>query len=175
MNKYILSLVFGTLLISCNDIKPITTKDTTSDSGQIIAVTTDYNELFSMFTKEDDQLYVINYWATWCQPCVEELPHFMEVNEEFSTHENFKMILVSLDKADELESDVLPFVQKNNITTDVYILSDNKRMTQWIPLVNEKWSGAIPATALYKNGQQVEFTEGQLTKEELKALINKHI
>lgn len=175
MNKYILSLAFGSLFISCNDVKSIGTKETTSDSEQIIAVTTDYNELFSLFTKEDNTLYVVNYWATWCTPCVEELPHFMEVNQEFSLRENFKMILVSLDKADELESDVQPFVQKNNITTDVYILSDNKRMTQWIPLVNEKWSGAIPATALYKNGQQVAFTEGQLTKEELKALINKHI
>ena len=175
MNKYILSLSVGSLFISCNDVKSIGTKETTSDFGQTIAVSTDYNELFSLFTKDDNTLYVVNYWATWCKPCVEELPHFMEVNQEFSSHENFKMILVSLDKADELESDVQPFVQKNNITTDVYILSDNKRMTQWIPLVNEKWSGAIPATALYKNGQQVAFTEGQLTKEELKALINKHI
>src|SRR5690554_1800763 len=143
--------------------------------NQQLTLITDYNDLFSKFTQKDDKLYVINYWATWCKPCVEELPEFMEVNKELEVNPNFKMILVSLDKASALDTTVKDFIEKNNIPTDVYLLSDNKRQMQWIPLVNERWSGAIPSTAIYKNGEQLEFTEGQLNKSELKSLIEKHL
>ena len=165
-------LIFSFVLFSCLSKKE---KDTLKDVKQQITLITDYNDLFSKFTKDDDKLYVVNYWATWCKPCIEELPGFMEVNNELKDNTNFKMILVSLDKATASETEVKDFIEKNNISTDVYLLSDNKRQMQWIPLVNERWSGAIPSTALYKNGKQVAFTEGTLTKEELKELINKNL
>lgn|SRR5690606_36149886 len=166
----VLSIVL--VLFSCQSKKESTEKD---ESGQQIALITDYNDLFAKFTKDDDKLYVVNYWATWCKPCIEELPEFMEVNRELENENDFEMILVSLDKASALETDVKAFIKKNNISTDVYLLSDNKRQMEWIPLVNERWSGAIPATALYKNGKQLSFTEGTLTKEQLKELINKNL
>lgn len=175
MIKYVLSLMFLNILFSCNQTKAIKEENITETKKQIAPVLTDYTQLFSKFSSESEKIYVVNYWATWCKPCIEELPHFMEVNKAFSKNVNFEMILVSLDKADARETDVLPFIEKNNITTDVFILSDNKRMTQWIPLVNERWSGAIPATAIYKNGKQVAFKEGQLSKNELTELINQHL
>jgi|SRR5690606_36997083 len=174
MKKYLVGFVIAAALVSCNNKKDSDGTNTEKAHEQV-SVITDYNQLFDKFTQNNELLYVVNYWATWCTPCVEELPHFMEVNQEFSDHPHFEMILVSLDKADALETEVKPFVSQNHISTDVYILSDNKQMTEWIPLVNERWSGAIPATALYKNGKQVAFTEGTLTKEELKDLINKHL
>ena len=48
-------------------------------------------------------------------------------------------------------------------------------MNEWIPAINDQWSGSIPATALYKNGKQLEFHEGKLSKSELEKLIKKHI
>ena len=142
---------------------------------QEIAVVTDYNEVFSKFIAQDDKLYVVNFWATWCKPCVEELPHFMEVNKEMQNDENFEMVLVSLDKASDFETKMKPFITQNNITTDVYLLSDNKRMNEWITALNPHWSGGIPATFIYKNGKQLEFKEGQLTKSELQNIIKEHI
>lgn len=144
-------------------------------SNEQLTLITDYNNLFAKFTQNDDKLYVVNYWATWCKPCVEELPDFMEVNNELKDNTNFKMILVSLDKASALETNVQDFIEDNNISTDVYLLSDNKRQMQWIPMVNERWSGAIPSTAFYKNGEQVAFVEGQLNKEQLKEIIQQHL
>jgi len=141
---------------------------------QEIAVVTDYTEVFSKFTAEDDKLYVVNFWATWCKPCVEELPHFMEVNKEMQNDENFEMILVSLDKASDFETKMKPFIEQNNITTDVYLLSDNKRMNEWITALNPHWSGGIPATFIYKNGKQLAFKEGQLSKNELKNIIDEN-
>lgn len=172
MKKTIATLIVSLVLFSCNKKNENITEESTLEQLTLI---TDYTQLFSKFKQQDNRLYVVNYWATWCKPCIEELPEFMSVNEEMKGNDNFEMILVSLDKADEINTEVKPFIENNNITTDVYLLSDNKRMTQWIPLVNEYWSGAIPATALYKNGEQVAFKEGQLTKDELKAIINKHL
>lgn len=160
------------LLFACQSKKEPLVEQT---ENQKLTLITDYNELFSKFTQEDEKLYVVNYWATWCKPCVEELPEFMEVNKELKENPNFKMILVSLDKASALDTTVKKFVENNNISTDVYLLSDNKRQLQWIPMVNESWSGAIPSTAFYKNGKQVAFVEGQLNKEQLKEIIQQHL
>ena len=134
-----------------------------------------FEELEKAYTKQNDTLYVVNYWATWCVPCIEELPHFMELNTEYSNEQKFKMILVSLDKLEVLNTSVKALIAKKNIVTDVYLLHDIKRMNDWIPAINEDWSGAIPATAFYKNGKQLAFNEGKLSKEELQKLIQKNL
>jgi hypothetical protein len=99
----------------------------------------------------------------------------MKVNDEFKNEKNFKMILISMDKMADFESKVKTFVKENNITPDVYLLSDNKKMNEWIPKIHPNWSGAIPATAMYKNGKRVFFHEGTLTYEELKTIVNNHL
>jgi hypothetical protein len=48
-------------------------------------------------------------------------------------------------------------------------------MNEWIPKIHPNWSGAIPATAMYKNGKRVFFHEGTLTYEELKTIVNNHL
>ncbi|HLW63515.1 MAG TPA: thioredoxin domain-containing protein [Flavobacterium sp.] len=172
MRKIALSILLIFVVFACQSKKET---DEAIVSNEQLTLITDYNDLFAKFTKNDDKLYVINYWATWCKPCVEELPDFMEVNNELKDNAHFKMILVSLDKASALETDVQNFIKDNNISTDVYLLSDNKRQMQWIPKVNERWSGAIPSTAFYKNGEQVAFVEGQLNKQQLKEIIHQHL
>ena len=133
-----------------------------------------FDELQKILSTKKDKLVVVNFWATWCPPCVAELPHFMEVNNEYTDKDSYEMIIVSLDKASDLETSVRKMIDKLNITTDVYILDDNKRMNEWIPAIDAEWSGAIPATVFYKNNKKVLFVEGQMTKEELKKAIEKH-
>jgi thiol-disulfide isomerase/thioredoxin len=133
-----------------------------------------FDELQKILSTKKDKLVVVNFWATWCPPCVAELPHFMEVNNEYADQDSYEMILVSLDKASDLETSVRKMIDKLNLTTDVYILNDNKRMNEWIPAIDAGWSGAIPATVFYKNNKKVLFVEGQMTKEELKNEIEKH-
>lgn len=167
MKKFIGICTLLLTVISCDK-----KAETAVEKPQIIELSTDYNSVFNQFTKQNDTLYVVNFWATWCQPCVEELPDFMKANNEFKS-EKFKMILVSLDKAVDFETKVKNYIKTNNIKPDVYVLSDNKRMNEWIPKINKTWSGAIPATAIYKNGKQVFFNEGQISYNDLVNTINK--
>ena len=134
-----------------------------------------FDKLESIYKKKDNKLYVVNFWATWCRPCVMELPEFMEVNKTYCTNPDFKMILVSLDLAGDVESAVQPFLVKNKIEADVYLLDDNKRMNQWIPAIDKNWGGSIPATLFYRNGVKLDFKENKMQKSELMQLIAKHL
>ena len=128
-----------------------------------------FAELEPIFQKQNDTTYVINFWATWCKPCVKELPYFENVNANPS-EEKIKVILVSIDFPEKLESHVMPFVKKNNIQSEVILLADDDANT-WIPKVDSTWSGAIPATVIYKADKRV-FVEGSMTQVELDSKIN---
>lgn len=134
-----------------------------------------FEEYENIINKKDDVLYVVNFWATWCGPCVREIPDFMEVNNQLADRSDFKMLLISLDSKSDLSEEVLPFLMKNNITADVYLLDDNKRMNFWMPRVDRGWSGSIPATVFYKNKKKLHFVEQQLHKDELLATIYQYI
>jgi len=134
-----------------------------------------FEDFQKLINRNDDVLYVVNFWATWCSPCVQELPEFMEVNRQFSMNKNFKMILISLDNVRELESGLYPFLKEKNIKPDVYLLNDIKRMNYWIPLVDKEWTGSIPATTFYKNGKKIFFAEKQLDQKALILTINKYL
>ena len=135
----------------------------------------DFDEYQKIIANNNDKLLVVNFWATWCKPCVEELPHFMEVNNAYRDNPDYKMILVSLDKADMLNSGMSDVAQKVNFTPDLYILNDNTRMNEWIPAIDSSWSGAIPATVFYQNGVKKDFVEGQLKKSTLTQKINNYL
>lgn len=132
-----------------------------------------YEELKEIIGKKDDVLYVVNFWATWCKPCIEELPDFIKINTKFWNNSKFKMILVSLDKSNAIHTTVKEFLIKKKVPMDCYLLSDNKRMNYWISDIDSTWSGAIPATLFIKNKLKLHFHEGQTNEIELDNIINK--
>jgi len=124
------------------------------------------DDLESWFQKDDDVLYVINFWATWCRPCVAELPYFDDLGKHYKD-KPVQVLLVSLDFVDDLESRVQPFLKKKKPKSAVYLLDEDKP-NQWIGKVDETWSGAIPATIFVNKKQDIRvFHEGDFTKEEL--------
>ena len=117
---------------------------------------------------------MVNFWATWCKPCIKELPDFEKINEQYAS-QKVKVILVSLDFPGQMESRLIPFVEKRQIKSEV-ILLDDPDANGWIPKVDQEWSGAIPATLLY-NKRERKFYERSFTykeiEKELKSILNK--
>ena len=151
-------ILISLILVSCtgSSNKNISHQNQTYTQEYILK-SVNFEELTSVFLRNNDTLYVINFWATWCKPCVEELPDFMEIQADYEFSKPFKLILVSLDRPSAFESTLIPFLKNHDITADVYLLNDITRMNEWIPAIDPTWSGAIPATVLYKNKQKLEF------------------
>jgi thiol-disulfide isomerase/thioredoxin len=131
-----------------------------------------FDGLQSYLNQKNDTVYVINFWATWCVPCVKELPHFEKLNQKYKTGK-FKMILVSLDFPKMIESRVMPFIKNKNLQAEVIVLNDPDA-NSWIEKVANEWSGAIPATVIYKNEKRT-FYEQSFTEEELETEIKSFI
>lgn len=125
---------------------------------------------FSDFEKrsksDNDTTYVFNFWATWCKPCVAELPYFDKIGEE---NKKVKVILISLDNALQTPK-VDAFVKEKKVKSEVVIMKDTN-YNDWIDKVDSTWSGAIPATLIVNNKTGYrKFHEGDLSYEELKSL-----
>lgn len=142
---------------------------TTYTAAQVNVVK--FNELDSYISsKEGNGIKVINFWATWCGPCVKELPYFESLKETY-TSDQLDVLLVSLDFADHTER-VNKFLSRKDISTRVWIL-DEPDANSYIDRVDNRWSGAIPMTLLINPATSKRiFLEKELTKEELEQHIN---
>ena len=115
----------------------------------------DFEELEPIFNYRNDKVYVINFWATWCKPCVLELPAFYELHEKYQD-KGVEVILVSMDFKSQIESELLPFIIENDIKPEIPVLSDPDA-NSWIPKIDKDWSGAIPATLIYSKDKRAFF------------------
>ena len=123
-----------------------------------------YNELKTLLEKNDGKTYVINFWATWCAPCVKELPAFEKINKEYAT-KNVTVILVSLDFPKQIAKRLIPFINKKKLQSKVVLLNDINE-DFWIKAIDSTWSGAIPATIIY-NGKDRKFYEQSFDYDQL--------
>ncbi|MGH1518630.1 thioredoxin domain-containing protein [Chryseobacterium sp. JK1] len=133
-----------------------------------------YEELEKRIQQEKNKLLVVNFWSTTCGPCVKEMPHFMEVNHKNAGNPKFKMLLVSLDRLADQER-VLKFIKSKNLTAEVVLLDDIKRMNTWIPKFEKDWDGNIPVTLFYKNGEKIHFNDGEMSKDDLENTVTKNL
>ena len=124
-----------------------------------------YTELKPLINQSGDKIYVVNFWATWCAPCIKELPYFEGLNQR----EDVEVLLVSLDFPKHKESRLLPFIKKNKLQSKVVLLDDADE-NYWINDINSDWSGALPATLIYTQKQR-GFYEQSFTAPKLDKLL----
>jgi thiol-disulfide isomerase/thioredoxin len=141
-------------------------------SQNLVIQTVDFKGFEPWLNKSNDTTYVINFWATWCAPCVKELPDFEELNKKYKS-KKFKMLLVSLDFMRMKESRLLPFIAQHKLKAQVLHLNEPDA-NLWIGIVNPTWSGAIPATLIYNRNNRV-FHEGSYTFKELDSIVKRII
>jgi thiol-disulfide isomerase/thioredoxin len=127
------------------------------------------DQLQSLMHEPGPEIRVVNFWATWCAPCVKELPLFEALSEN---RKDVDVLLVSLDlDLDPNPDKVYKFVERKQLQSRVVLL-DEKDPNVWINRVDSQWSGAIPATIILnlRTGQR-KFIGRQLHEGELDALI----
>jgi len=109
----------------------------------------DSDALKALTYKMNDTTYVLNFWATWCSPCVKEIGYFEEL------HRLSKSAYVK----------VIPFLKEKEITADVLLMTDLD-YNSWIDQIDPGWTGAVPATLIYNKDTRL-FLEQELTRDEL--------
>jgi thiol-disulfide isomerase/thioredoxin len=132
----------------------------------------DYNGFESLFLAESDTLFVINFWATWCKPCVAELPYFEKIDQDYRS-QKVRVLLVSLDFVEDIETRLIPFIEKKGIKSRV-ILLDESNPNDFIDRVHSQWTGAIPATLIRKR-EEYQFYEKSFTYEELEIIVKQNL
>lgn len=131
----------------CSLPYPVQSQTVTSSNVAIV----DTRELMSLIHTNDDTIRLFNFWATWCKPCVRELPYFEELSQSKSK-EKFRLYLVSLDFRKDYKKRLIPFLNKKKITASV-LLFDGGNPNNWINTINPDWSGSIPASLIAFKGQ----------------------
>lgn len=130
------------------------------------------DELLMRFHEQSDTVMIYNFWATWCKPCIEEMPHFEALGQKFAD-KKLKVVFVSLDFIKDLEKRVNPFLSRKGINSEVLILDGGNDPNKWIDRIEPQWSGAIPATIILRTSDNYRgFFEREFTYEELEALIS---
>jgi thiol-disulfide isomerase/thioredoxin len=153
MKKYFISVV---LIISCafcfsQEIKKIK-----------------ITELEKMI-KESKTPLIVNFWATFCIPCIEEIPYFQKTAKKYEK-DSVKLLLVSLDLKDDY-SKVKPFAAKRKFTAPIVWLNETNA-DYFCPKIDTTWSGAIPATLFVNNNTgHRKFYEEQIKEEQLQKEI----
>ncbi|SHM58178.1 Thiol-disulfide isomerase or thioredoxin [Cyclobacterium lianum] len=125
-------------------------------------------EEFEVLTAADsDKLRIYNFWATWCAPCIREMPHFEAASAQ---DPDLELVFISMDDGRRPER-VTSFIKRKEIQSPVYLL-DDVDFNSWIDKVDQSWTGAIPATLfILPDGERI-FHEGELEADELQKLID---
>jgi len=105
---------------------------------------------------------IVNFWATFCKPCMEEIPYFQKMQVKYEK-DGLQVLFVSLDLQDDYPKKVNAFIKKRKMST--YFL-DETNADYFCPKVDEKWSGVIPATLFINNGKNYrKFLEEQISED----------
>jgi thiol-disulfide isomerase/thioredoxin len=130
-----------------------------------------FDEIEPLFTQQDDRTYVVNFWATWCRPCIKEIPLFEQLAAE-NSDTDLQVIMINLDQAGDVRGKVKDFVTNRPLRLPVVAFTDNN-YRGWLHRVDPSWTGAIPVTVFYRNGQRY-FNTGQISSyAELEGLMGR--
>ena len=125
------------------------------------------NEIEEIIIKSDHPV-VISFWATWCLPCIHEIPYLQSTIAKYQD-KNVELVFVSLDFRESYPKAIEAFVKKNGYEASFYWLNETNA-DQFCPKIDPKWDGSIPATLFLNNKTNYrKFYDRQLTPLQVEA------
>lgn len=129
-----------------------------------------FDEIAPLFQQKNDTTYVINFWATWCKPCIDELPFFTKLAKN-NQGKPLQIIMVSLDFEKDINGKLPQFIDDFPLPLPVVSLLDTP-VKNWAEKLDTQWSGTIPVTVIYKNGLRFFVDDAFETYQDLQAQID---
>ena len=160
-------LVVFCLVVSCNNTKSNAVVIANNDTIPVY----NFDQLEPLLYTDSNKIYIVNFWAMWCAPCVKELPYIKAYADK---HPEVEVLLVSMDFPKDIETKLKPFLKQKNITNKVVILDDPDANT-WINKIDPNWSGAIPYTIVFNNTKRAFFERSFESETDLETEINNTI
>ena len=126
------------------------------------------------YIKTSDSALIINFWATFCGPCIEEIPYFQTIANKYK-NQKVKLLLVSLDFKESYPQKILAFAKKRKYKAQI-VFFDEEKPDDFCPKIDSTWSGAMPATLFVNSKKKYrKFIEAQIKPIELEEEIKKLI
>jgi len=136
-------------------------EETTQAQSGLIDISS--GELLNKVKSSSGKTTVVNIWATWCQPCIEEFPHLVELYRKYSD-QGLQLVLVSAD-GEEDRGRVIDFLSEQGVDFATYIKSEPDN--EFVMALGQEWTGALPATFIYNSkGELKRFWMGDASFEE---------
>jgi thiol-disulfide isomerase/thioredoxin len=134
----------------------------------------DTNRLVGLLKRDPPRPLLVNFWATWCDPCREEFPDLVQIDSDYRP-KGLDFIAVSLDDLKDIKTEVPKFLQQMNAQMPAYLLNVPDPEPA-IAAVDKQWSGSLPATFLFDaEGKVVYRRFGRITSADLRAAIEKQV
>jgi thiol-disulfide isomerase/thioredoxin len=122
------------------------------------------------YANKTDSVLVINFWATFCKPCVEEIPFLQKICKKYTANK-VKLILVSLDGPAEYPNKIRAFIHKKKFSATHFWLNETDA-DYFCPQIDKQWSGAIPATLIVNKANNYRgFFEQSFKETEFEAVL----
>lgn len=129
-------------------------------------------ELQVLLKRDGTRPLLVNYWATWCDPCRVEFPDLVKIDNKYRP-KGLDFITITLDDLADIKTAVPKFLRRMNARMPVYLLDvvDPEPAINW---VDREWGGSLPATFLYNNKGEVVYKHfGRIKTDELRTAIEK--
>ena len=162
--------IFGVLLVSLGVVAiPLLDQSQESEFSSELLRPISAEGLVAEIDKSSASIKLLNVWATWCGPCIEEFPSLLKLREQYQSR-GLELILVSADMPEDVDK-IESFLRDQKVNFFTYLKTDSDE--DFIKEMNPDWSGALPASFIYnRSGQLVDFWTGDLTYEEFESKIN---
>jgi peroxiredoxin len=125
-----------------------------ADAEPVALKPIDETDLARLIRNDTENLLVVNVWASWCGPCVAEMPDFVTMNRMYRKR-NFQMVTISIDEPEQKDA-ALKLLKENHASTTNYIAQVSSR-DKLADIIDKEWQGPLPHTVLIAPGGKIIY------------------